>query len=450
MKKLRLLLIPLLVAAAALGYRHFRAAARGEPGVLRVSGNIEVTDAEVSFKIAGRVAARLVTEGETVKAGQTVARLDDAELAQEVALRQAELRAAQAALAELEAGSRPEEIAQASAAEQKAQKFLDELLAGSRPEEVAAAEAAARKARASLDDLLAGSRPQEVAVAEATLQRAKAEEDRLKQDFARQDSLFKKGISSAQEHDAAKTAYDVAAARRREAEEQLKLVKEGPREKQIEQARDALGEAKAKLDLVRKGPRVETIEQAKAALAEAKAHADLVRKGPRQETIDQAKARADQAKEALAMAETRRGYATLASPLSGVVLSKNIEPGEFVAPGTPVITVGDLANVWLRAYISETDLGRVQLGQRVRVTTDTYPGKVYEGRVSFIASQAEFTPKNVQTERERVKLVYRIKIDIPNPAMELKPGMPADAAILVGRADEDDARFQMPDAKSGK
>jgi HlyD family secretion protein len=134
------------------------------------------------------------------------------------------------------------------------------------------------------------------------------------------------------------------------------------------------------------------------------------------------------------VAETRLGYATLVSPLSGVVLSKNVEPGEYVAAGTPVITVGELVNPWLRAYINETDLGRVKVGQRVYVTTDTYPGKRYEGRISFIASQAEFTPKNVQTEKERVKLVYRVKVDIPNPHMELKPGMPADAEILLAQA----------------
>jgi HlyD family secretion protein len=100
------------------------------------------------------------------------------------------------------------------------------------------------------------------------------------------------------------------------------------------------------------------------------------------------------------------------------------------------VTVGELANVWLRAYINETDLGRVKVGQAARVRTDTYPGKAYEGRVSFLSSQAEFTPRNVQTEQERVKLVYRVKIDLPNPEMELKPGMPADAEILTGSAPE--------------
>ena len=99
--------------------------------------------------------------------------------------------------------------------------------------------------------------------------------------------------------------------------------------------------------------------------------------------------------------------------------------------GTPVITVGDLSHVWLRAYVNETDLGRVKLNQKVRVTIDTYPGKDYLGRLSFISQQAEFTPKTVQTEKERVKLVYRVKIDIDNPQMELKPGMPSQADIAV-------------------
>ena len=156
--------------------------------------------------------------------------------------------------------------------------------------------------------------------------------------------------------------------------------------------------------------------------------------GPRKEDIDQAAARVRQAEAALKLAQTQLSYATVYAPLTGVVLSKNIEPGEYVAPGTPVVTVGDMVNVWLRGYIEERDLGRVKYGQRAWITTDTYPGKKYEGRVSFISSEAEFTPKNVQTQKERVKLVYRIKIDIHESRdMELKPGMPADAVIETGR-----------------
>jgi HlyD family secretion protein len=183
------------------------------------------------------------------------------------------------------------------------------------------------------------------------------------------------------------------------------------------------------MSLTKEGYRKEQIEQARAAMVQAKAQYDLVKAGPRKEDIDQGRSRLEQAKASLRAAEVQLSYATVYAPLSGVVLSKNIEPGEYVAPGTAVVTVGDLVNVWLRAYIDGPDLGRVKVGQRARITTDTYPGKIYDGRVSFIASEAEFTPKSVQTQKERVRLVYRIKIDITNTKMELKPGMPADGVI---------------------
>jgi HlyD family secretion protein len=314
-----------------------------------------------------------------VRAGQIVARLDSTELAQEVSLRRAEVTAFTAALAELEAGSRPEEIAQA--------------------------EAAVRQAQARLDELLAGSRDQELAAAEASVRRAGAELERSNSEFDRQTKLYRAEVISSREYEVAQAADATARARLQEAEEHLKLVREGPRKEQIEQARAKLLEAGERLNLVRKGPRRETIEQARARL--------------------------QQAGEALALAQTRLEYATLASPLPGLVLSENVEAGEYVAPGTPIVTVGQLADVWLRAYIDETDLGRVKVGQAAKITTDSYPGKVYDGRISFVASAAEFTPKNVQTQKERVKLVYRVKIDIANPHMELKPGMPADAEILL-------------------
>jgi HlyD family secretion protein len=110
---------------------------------------------------------------------------------------------------------------------------------------------------------------------------------------------------------------------------------------------------------------------------------------------------------------------------------RNAELGEIVAAGTPVATLADLDRVWLRAYIPETDLGRVKWGQEVAVKTDTFPDKTYRGRVSFIAAKAEFTPKSIETYRERVTLVYRVKIDVENSNRELKPGMPADAVIKL-------------------
>ncbi|NLY02229.1 MAG: HlyD family efflux transporter periplasmic adaptor subunit [Rhodopirellula sp.] len=379
MKKVIVVAVLVLGISTALVYR-FVIARNGHDGdEIFVSGNIEATDADVSFKIAGRVEKRLVDEGQMIGENEVVAVLDDADLRAEVELRRAELAAAKAALAELEAGSRPEEIA--------------------------ATKAAMERTAASLAELEHGSRPQEIAAAEAAMEAAQAELAKDEADLARITRLRNQNVVSAEEYDRARAAYQVASQRAREAAEQFDLVTEGPRQ--------------------------ENIDNARAALAETRARHDLAVAGPRQETIDQARARVEQAGAALKLAETRLSYATVVSPLTGMVLSKNIEPGEYVAPGTPVVTIGDLVHVWLRAYIMETDLGRVKLGQRVRVTADTWPGKVYEGRVSFVADEAEFTPKSVQTEKQRVRLVYRIKIDIDNPDMELKPGMPADAEILL-------------------
>jgi len=138
------------------------------------------------------------------------------------------------------------------------------------------------------------------------------------------------------------------------------------------------------------------------------------------------------ATENLKLAKINLGYTTLNAPFSGVILTRQAELGEVVLPGTPVVTMADLDHVWLRAYVSETDLGRIRWGQGATITTDTYPGKHYLGHVSFISSNAEFTPKSVETHKERVTLVYRIKIDVENPNHELKPGMPADASIQLG------------------
>lgn len=381
MKKIIVALV-VLAALVVAAYLVWRRPPGVEPGVIKVSGNIEATTVELSFRIPGWVRTRDVDEGWPVKVGQVVARLDNTELDQTVKLRQAESRQAEAALAELENGSRPEDIAQAEAAMKKADWFLKQLLAGSRPDEIKAAE--------------------------QTVAADKADAERVGSDFERASALYEGKAITEQEFTAAKAALDVAKAK--------------------------LAAAEAQYRLVRDGPRAEEIDQARAASDQARAYNDLVRNGPRTEDIDQARARVDQASGNLDIARTTLGYATLLSPLDGMVLSKSTEPGEYVSPGTPIVTAADLVNIWLRAYVSETDITKVHLGQKVTVKTDAYPAQTYEGRISFISKQAEFTPKTVQTEKERVKLVFRIKIDITNRDTELKPGMPADGYIeCVGK-----------------
>ena len=143
------------------------------------------------------------------------------------------------------------------------------------------------------------------------------------------------------------------------------------------------------------------------------------------------KAQIKEAEASLEVAKRQLEYSEVFAPVSGVVLVKSAEEGEYALPGATVVTIADLDHPWLKAYVDETDLGRVKLGQKVRIRTDTFPDKVYEGKVAFISSEAEFTPKQVQTQKERVKLVYQIKVDVENPKGELKPGMPADGEILI-------------------
>jgi HlyD family secretion protein len=146
---------------------------------------------------------------------------------------------------------------------------------------------------------------------------------------------------------------------------------------------------------------------------------------------DSAKANADALRASLDLAITRLGFADLASPIDGFILTKSAETGEVVPAGAVIFTAADLKNIRLTAYINETDLGKVKLDQEAGIKTDTYPGKIYKGRISFISQEAEFTPKQIQTEQERVKLVYRIKIAVDNADLELKPGMPADGFITA-------------------
>ncbi len=226
---------------------------------------------------------------------------------------------------------------------------------------------------------LAGNRIQDIRAAQQTVIDARADLDQKKQDYGRYEALYQKDEIAGQVRDRAATAVTIAQATLNRSQEVYDELVEGTRKEQIAVDRSMV----------------------------AQAHADTE------------------------MAKIRLDYTVLRAPFTGVVLTREAELGEVVAPGTPIVTLADLDNIWLRVYLPETDLGKVRWGQQVDVRTDTYPGKNYRGRVSVIASDAEFTPKSVQTAQERVTLVYRIKIDVQNPNYELKPGMPADAYIKV-------------------
>ena len=243
-------------------------------------------------------------------------------------------------------------------------------------------EAGVRVRESDLALTLAGTREQEVRAAQQSMMDAKADLDQKKLDNDRARQLFAKDEISAQDRDQAATALKRAEAIFKAAEQRYNEAVEGSRKEDIDIARANLNQANANLGLSR----------------------------------------------------VNLDYAVLHAPSAGVITVRQAELGEVVAPGSPVVTLADLDHIWLRAYVAETDLGSIHWGQEATVTTDTYPGKQYHGRISFISSSAEFTPKSVQTYTERVTLVYRMKIDIDNPNRELKPGMPADARLKLAAA----------------
>jgi HlyD family secretion protein len=393
MKKRLQIAIPLiLILAVGVTWFVFLKKQKNATALI-VSGNIEVTGAQMSFRIPGRLEKRLVDEGDRVTRGQLLATLEKTDQQIAVAGAEAGLAYARAVLSELEAGSRPEEIDRSHARVLQAKSALTELTNGSRIQEI-------EGARAELDRVSAA-----VKTAEVQLNQAKA-------DFERYEALFKEGGISQREYELVRTRFESARNTR-------------------EEALSALKNARETLSLRVEGPRVEKIENARAALKQAEAEYTLVKTGPRKELIQQAAARVNAAEETLNQAKQQSGHTELFSPMEGVVLSKSAEPGEYLNPASPVVTIGDIKHPWLRAYINEKDIGRIKLKDPVTVTTDAFPKKTYRGSVSFISSQAEFTPKSVQTLEERVKLMFRIKIEVENPNEELKPGMPADAMISI-------------------
>jgi len=238
----------------------------------------------------------------------------------------------------------------------------------------------AREQLEALIELLKGTLPEEVNRAKAGVDMARNVFNDTWKNIKRYEALFNNGVISEKERDKAKLAFE-----------------------------------NAKLSL----------SQAEAVVKQAQSNLKKIDATLRD--IELAKAQIDGAKATLNQAEIQLNYTRLPAPFSGVITTRNIEPGEVVTPGREVITVSDLSTVDLNIFVDETEIGNVIPGQTVDVRVDTFPDRSFKGKVAYISPGAEFTPKIIQTRKERVKLVYRVKVFIPNPDMALKTGIPADA-----------------------
>ena len=236
-----------------------------------------------------------------------------------------------------------------------------------------------------------------------------------------------------------------------ETKAQLTLLIKGLRDKEVERAHEAFLESKVLFkDSKREYKRIQKLydegvvdlgsrDKTEAAYESAQKRYEIARKnyeiaveGSRKEEIQAGEAVKEAAEAQVKLIERKIEDATVIIPIDGVISERYVELGEFVSVGSLIATVIDLKHVWVMTYVSERNLGKVKLGQKGKVTVDSFPDKEFSGKVTYISPEAEFTPKNIQTKEERVKLVFGVKIEVDNPNQELKPGMPADAVIEAG------------------
>jgi HlyD family secretion protein len=384
-----------------------------EETALLASGSVEGDTVSIVSEFGGRIVALNAGEGDEVAAGDLLVQLDTSVLEAQKAQVDAGVAAAQANLEDIKAGNHPAEIMAAQAALRQTIAQRD------------AAEIALRDTQRILDD------PQQIEAqiveaqttvslaavkieqSEANLAAAEVERDQYRAQGTLEEKRLYESLSY--QVQAAQAAIDTAKAEKQGAQmtlAALRALRDNPlalvsqvhaAESQYELAAAGVGVTRTKLDELKAGPTAEEITVAEAQVAQARASG--------------------------AALETQIAKMSINSPVDGIVTSRSAHVGEAAIAGTTLMTIANLDEVKLTVYVPEDELNRVYLGQEVEVQVDSFPGRVFTGNVSYISQQAEFTPKNVQTEKERVNMVFAVRVRLANPEHLLKPGMPADALI---------------------
>ena len=271
---------------------------------------------------------------------------------------------------------------------------------GYRPEEIAEARAAAAQAKADYELRKNGYRKEDIDSAQAEVDRAKDDEDRTQLDFERYDALAKKDLVSKQQRDTAEANWKMALAQQQDMQHKLDELHRGYRPEEIASAEARYHQTQATLEKLERGNRREDVELAKAAYA-----------------YDQARYRERQ----------------VVAPAAAIVEVLDVRPGDLIAPNTPVATLLERDQIYVRIYIPETEMGRVKVGQEAEIRVDSFPKRVFRGVVEQINQQAEFLPRNVQTREERVHQVFGVKVRIDDPSGDVLAGMAADVKLKAGK-----------------
>jgi HlyD family secretion protein len=362
------------------------------------SGTIEATQVQIGPEVSGRVVQVTAKEGQAVKAGEVLFRLDDSMLSVQRAQAQAAVNTARAQRDQLLAGARPQQLEAAQATISTTQAMLS-------------------GAQADLDRLLAGASSDQVAAARSQLATAQARA-RLARDTY--DNVVN-GRGTGQAFGVMGTGLGLP-------EEQMRV--------QVEAANSQVVAAQERLNKVLSGATSDDIKSAEARVAGAQAQLqatqaqyDLLKAGASKEQIAAADAAVAQAEAALQTLDAQADKLVVRAPADGTILVSNIHVGEVASAGASAFVLGKLKTLQITVYLPEDTYGRVKVNQTAKMTVDSYPGVSFDATVVHIADQAEFTPRNVQTVEGRRTTVYAIKLDVPNPDGKLKQGMPADVSF---------------------
>ncbi|MGP1373870.1 MAG: HlyD family secretion protein [Almyronema sp.] len=392
-RKLRLLVpLGLLLLVVGLGVRY--GLRQPEEEAIELSGRIEGYETDLAAQVGGKVVAIAVREGDQVRQGQVIAQLDDQALQAQLVAARANVAAArqQVNQAQLQLDVLASQVEEAQLTLQQSQ--------GDAAGRVDQAQATVATAQAQL------------AAAQAQAQQAASALALARSDRDRLSTLLAAGAIAQQQFDQAQTEFETAQETLAAQQAAVAAARQ-----QVSAAQGGLTQAQTS----QINPEIRATQVTRSQLQQAQAAAQLAA----------AQAELDQAEAAQAEIAARLEDLDIQSPIDGVVVSRMVEPGEVLAAGTPVLTVINLSNVYLRGYIAEGEVGRVRVGQPAQVYLDSAPDQPLAATVTAIDTEASFTPENIYFQADRVTQVFGLKLKIENPAGFAKPGMPADGEILL-------------------
>ncbi len=369
------------------------------------SGTVEADLTLIATEIGGRLVSLNTPEGAVVSKGDVLARLDDATITAQMEQAQAAAATARARLAAIEAGSRPEDVAAQRAV------LAQTIAARDGARDAWQAALRSRDNPADLEIRIEGAKSAlQLSRGQVTLAQAALETARVQRDHDRNVEALSLQVAA--------TEAGVAVAEAVVARNEAQIVS-------LMELRDRPLLAQSQVTATETAFR-----SAEAAVESAQARLDAVQAGPTLPEVTLAKTGVDQAQAGLAILAVQREKLTVRSPLDGLVVSSAARVGELVAPGAPLLTIADLGRLYLTVFVPEDEIGRVRLGQQASITVDAYPGRTIAGSVSYLSPRAEFTPKSVQTQKERVSTVFAVRIRVGTGELTLIPGMPADVTLL--------------------